>query len=413
MKRFVVVAMTLGVVVCMGAGQAWSLSPETMMLLDLLKAKGVISQGEAEEFTKTLEAKATSEAPASDDHHSVQSLADRVERLEGKGDEGIGEAARKIELSGLVEVELSRARSKDDSGNKSNSSDLSLATARLDADAQVNQHVNGHLALLYEEDPSDAGNSNITLDEAVIGFKGGEVCPAYANLGRMYVPFGHFESHFISDPQTLILGETNDTAAVVGYASGLVDINAGVFRGKVKKTGSSEHINSFVASATLSLPKTDAEDVLAMSGGVSYLSNLAASDGLEAETVSSGEIVDTVGGVSAFVSLTYADRYFFDAEYVGAMDKFADGDLSFVNASNCKPQAWNVEAAAKIVDTLEFAIRYGGSNQAGSFLAEDEYGAALLYELFANTALTVEYLFQEFQHGSNSKQAAMQIAIEF
>ncbi len=399
--------------VLMGAGPAWSLSPETAVLLDLLKAKGVINDNEAAEFTKTLEAKYATVAAAEDDHyHSVQSLTDRLERLEGQGGSGPVESVKKIELSGLVEVDLSTARLKDAEGHKSKSSDITLSTVQINAEASVNQYVNGHLALLYEEDPADPGNNDITLDEAIIGLKGGEAWPAYANMGRLYVPFGNFTSHFISDPQPLILGETSDTALIAGYANDIVDLNFGAFRGKVKETGDGNHVTCGVAAAKFAWPKGGDGKGLAMAGGVSYLSNLAASDGLEAEATIPGEVDDVVGGGSAFLGLAYADRYFFDAEYLGALDSFADGDFGFVDDKNRRPQAWNVEAAARFADQLEVALRYGGSIEAGTLLAEEEYGAALRYDIFDNTALTVEYLVQTFVDGGSSSQAVMQVAVE-
>ena len=410
MKKMVGMAAFVSSVLLLGVGHALALSPETTMLLELLKAKGVISQQEADEFTKTLEAKVPA-ASEEDHHHSVQSLSDRVQRLEGKEgrwDEGIG----KVRFSGLVEVDMGTARTKDAAGHKANSSDVTLATAQLNADATINQYLNGHLVVLYEEDPLASGDNGLGLDEAVIGLKGGETFSAYANAGRMYVPFGHFSSHFITDPLTLALGETNDTAVVAGFANETIDVNAGVFKGKVKETGQSDQINSVVASATLSLPAASDEG-LALRGGLSYLSNLAATDGLEAETVTSGEVADSVGGVSAFVSLAYGEKFFIDAEYLGALDHFAAGDFSFSDADNRRPQAWNLEAAARIANGTELALRYGGSEQAGNFLAEDEYGAALLYELFPETSVIIEYLFQEFQDESNNSQATMELAVEF
>lgn len=421
MKKIVRVAVAMSGALLIGAGQAWSLSSETTMLLDLLKAKGVITQKDAAEFTKTLEAKATeaaAEVTEDDHHHSVKSLADRVEKLEGKGGDGLAEVASKVNLSGLLEVDMTAARAKDAAGEKSNLSDVTLKTAQLNAEATVNQYVTGRIALLYEE----AADNNVTLDEAIVGLKGGEVLPnAYANLGRLYVPFGQFNSHFISDPTTKILGETNDTAVVTGYANDIIDLNVGAFKGKVKETGKSEQINSAVASAKFTLPK-GSEEGLAVSGGASYLSNLATSDTLEPENTNStsGEVVDTVGGVSAFLSMAYAERFFFDAEYLGALDNFAGGDLNFYDPKNRKPQSWNLEAAAKLNKETEFALRYGGSNdgfknKAGDkfILAEHEYGAALLYEIFDHTSLTIEYLFQKFLDDSNNSQGTMQVAVKF
>ena len=417
MKKMFGVAAAMSAVLLSGAGQAWSLSSETAMLLDLLKAKGVITQSEAAEFTKTLEDKAVAKTDADDDHHhSVQSLTDRVEHLEGQGWERHAKAASSVNLSGLLAVNMAANRAKDADGTTANDNDVFLKTAQLNVDATVNRYVNGRLALLYEEDP---GNSNVTLDEAIIGFKGGETLPVYANLGRLYVPFGHFASHFITDPQTKILGETNDTAVVAGYANDIVDLNLGVLKGKVKERGKSEHLNSAVASASLMLPKGE-EEGLAMSGGVSYLSNLAASDGLEAETSVAGEVGDTVGGVSAFLSLAYAERFFFDVEYLGALSDFDGEDFTFFDSNTRKPQTWNLEAAARLNKETEFALRYGDSNgvlknRVGDkfILAAHEYGTALLYEIFDHTSLTVEYLFQKFQDDSNNSQGTVQVAVEF
>lgn len=412
MNKIMGMVVALHGVVLLGVSQAWALSPETTMLLELLKAKGVISQQDADEFTKTLEATVPAVSDETDHYHSVQSLSDRLERLEAKEGRSWDEKLGKVRFSGIVEVDMGTARTKDATGHKESSSDVTLATALLNADATINQYINGHLAVLYEEDPWDSGNNTLGLDEAVIGVNGGETLPAYANAGRMYVPFGHFESHFISDPLTLTLGETNDTAVVAGFANDTLDVNAGVFKGKVKETGSHEQINSVVASAILSLPAASDEGV-SVSGGVSYLSNLAASDGLEAETTTTGEVADRAGGVSAFVSLAYGERFFFDAEYLGALDNFADGDFSFSDANNRQPRAWNLEAAVKIASRTEFALRYAGSDEAGSFLAEDEYGAVLLYQLFDETSVAIEYLFQEFLDDSNNSQATMQLAVEF
>jgi len=425
MKKVLVVAAAMGGMLLMGGQAAWALSSETTMLLELLKAKGVITQQDAAEFTKTLEAKAPEAAKEAGEehHHTVQSLSERLEKLEGeKSGEGLAGVANHVKVGGRLEVDMTAARAKDAAGEKTSSSDVILKTAQLSADATVNQYVTGRIALLYEEGEN---NDNIALDEAIVGLKGGEALPVYANLGRMYVPFGQFKSHFISDPMTKILGETNDTAVVAGYANDIVDLNAGFFKGKVKETGRSEHINSTVASATLTLPKgKGSEEGFAMKGGVSYLSNLATSDTLEPETTVSGEVGDTAGGLSAFLSMSYAERFFFDAEYLGALSNFDNGDFNFADAKSRKPQTWNLEAAARLNKETEFALRYGGSSDESLknslahggdkfILADHEYGAALLYEIFEHTTLTVEYLFQEFQDDSNNSKATMQVAVEF
>lgn len=437
MKKVLCATAVMGGILLMGGGQvSWALSPETAMLLDLLKAKGVINENEAAEFTKALEAKSAAAMPVDDGHyHSVQSLSDREEKREEKSVEPVESAvpgkggflagvASNISFSSLLEANMTSGRISDSEGEKTSSSDLSLVTAQLNADAFFSHYVSGHLSLLYEEDPADLSNNNIVLDEALVGVKGGEACPIYVNVGRMYVPFGHFESHFVSDPTTLILGETNDTAVVGGYIDDIFDLGGGFFKGKVSEEGKNEQINSMVVSAVLRLPK-GSDDKLAMKGGASYLSNMATSDGLEpyaaddmddddaTEIVTPAKIDNMVGGASAFLSLAYAETFFFDAEFLGAIDGFVDGDLSFVDDKNHRPQAWNLEAAVRAFDKVECAIRYGGSDEAGPFLADNEYGAVVLYNIFDYTSLAVEYLFQEFRDNSENSQTTMQLAVEF
>lgn len=408
MKKMWATATVLGGILVVGGDGSWALSSETTMLLDLLKAKGVITQSEVAEFSKTLEATMAASVPAGDEHHhSVQSIVDRVDRLEGKAD-GLAALGDKVHLSGLVEVEMTASRAKDAGGTKNNSSDFVLATAQLDANAKVNQYVGGHLVFLYEE----GDNETIAIDEAIVSLKDGEDSPFHVNVGRQYVPFGRYESHFVSDPGTLVLGETNDTAVVVGYANDIVDLSIGGFKGKVKEIGENERINSAVASVTLTMPSVDTEG-MSLIGGVSYLSNLATSDSLEAETTLPGEVVDMVGGWSSFVRLAYGDWLFVDAEYLGAVKDFGVGDFNFSDVDNVRPETWNLEAAARVCERAEFALRYGGSDGAGGFLPQDEYGAALLYTIFDSTTLTVEYLYQEFQDASANSQGTLQLAVGF
>ena len=80
--------------------------------------------------------------------------------------------------------------------------------------------------------------------------------------GRQYVPFGYYDSFFVTDPNTLILGETNQGAAVAGYRfrGEKVDIAVGAFNGEIDKA-----IDSFVASVSASI-------LDGLMAGVSYTS---------------------------------------------------------------------------------------------------------------------------------------------
>ena len=410
MMKKLVTATIIGLAICMGPGQASALSPETEMLLELLQAKGVISQTDADSFKQTIARRLAADADQDDGHyHSVQSLATRLEKLEKQPDPYASGLLNHIELSGLIEVEAASSRDNDGAGTTSNSSDISLATAELDLDVTINDYMSGHLAFLYEEDSGDP----IILDVGIISLTGGEQLPLALNAGRMYLPFGQFESHFITDPLTLTLGETNDAAVVIGYENPLLTANIGAFNGAVHEDGKDDTINSFVGSLGLTLPEGTVPG-LAANIGISYLSNMATSDELQG-TVStvSGNLTDMVASYSAFGHFEFHETFFLELEYLSAVDDFTIGDLTFIDADNRNPSALNIELAAAVLPQLEVGLRYGSTSDVGNAYPDNMYGAVLLYGFLDNAAFILEYMDQEFSDNSDSKSATAQIAVEF
>ena len=101
------------------------------------------------------------------------------------------------------------------------------------------------------------------------------------------------------------------------------------------------------------------------------------------------------------------------AEYVGAMDEFDPGELSYDHGEALQPQTWNIELAFAPADKWEVAAKYEGGDDLGDFLPETQYGGAVSYSLFANTALAVEYLHGEFENDDEYDRLTSQLAVEF
>jgi hypothetical protein len=383
------------------ASESMALSPETEQLLELLQQKGVITRQDSDEFRKALEKGDTQENGEIKHHHSVQSLGERMEKIEKALDTVPGTGGR-VHLSGLVEVELSAENTEDADGADETTSDITLAKAGLNLDADITDSIFGHVAFLYEDD-------DVTVDEAIIGVSGNEKFPFYFNAGKMYVPFGWYESHFISDPSTLTLGETNEGALVLGYANDMFDVSLGVFNGAVDEAGEDDTIDSFVASAAYTMPETGG---FGLTAGISYTSNLAASDSLQ-EEIDTGEVEDLVGGFGAFVNISFQERFFLYAEYVSAVEDFNVGELAFDDTMALQPATWNFELAYALNPQIELAGRYGGSSEYGSVVPEDQFGVALLYSPFSNVSVVGEYLHSEFEDTSESDSGTVQFAIEF
>ncbi len=338
----------------------------------------------------------------------VKSLEDRIKQLEDaiKRQPESDKWYDRIQISGLIEVEASHGKTdlKDPAEEDEKTSDLDLSTVELVVDAKIAEHVDGHVMFKYEED-------DLFVDEGFIALVGTETFPAYLIAGRQYIPFGNFDTHFVTDPNTLILGETNEGSAVAGYRFGgeMVDVSVGAFNGSAKERGKDDIIDSFVGSIVV----TPFEKLIF---GASYTSNLGGSDTFNTVVVDPDNLDSLVGGWSAFVSFKFLERFKLIGEYVGALDNFKDGEIyDAADPKERKPSAWNAELGVTIIDNLELAVRYDGSDDGGpDFLPESQYGVVLNWGLFKNTNLAFEYLHGEFEDDAQETDSFIaQLAIEF
>lgn len=342
-------------------------------------------------------------------------LPERVKKLEEAMP--MGDMSRwldRISLSGLIEVEAGYEDIdyNDPSVEDEDSSDLVLATVELGIDVDFIKHVSGQVLLLWEEDDTEP----LDVDEAFIRLDGEDVLPLYLQAGKIYVPFGNFESHFISDPNTLELGETRESAAVVGYANDLFDLSFGVFNGDIDEEGKDDHIDSFVASAVFTLPE-EAVPGLALATGLSWISNIADSDVLTetiedaAEEAAVDVFIDNkVDGLAAFLIATLNERWTLIAEYVGALDEFDDADPGL---GGLEPKTWNFELGCAVTDALTVAAKYEGGDDLGDLLPDEQYGIVASYGLFKYTTLSLEYLHGEFENDDERDLVTAQLAFEF
>ncbi len=348
----------------------------------------------------------------------IEELSKRIEELEKNPAEGpdLSGWLDKITLSGLLEAEAGYSRFEPDAAGEPNDeeSDITFSTFELGLDAKLNEHVSGHALILWEEDDTEP----VDLDEGFITFTGTEEIPAYLHAGKLYVPFGVYETVFISDPFTLELGETRESAVFAGYHPEMVDVFAGAFNGDVNEIGKKNHINSFFTGFTCGLPEDDARD-FELSCGLSYLSNMADSDGLSGfndldDDGAPDGVTDLVGGVSAHVSLEYKDTAFFTAEYVGALDDFKAGELTLAPEGDpVRPAAWTTEISFVGPSQVGCGFKYEGTDDCGDFLPETGYGCTVFCHPFECARLALEYQYQEYANNDMNQGVTTQLAVAF
>jgi hypothetical protein len=336
----------------------------------------------------------------------VKSLEERVAQLE----EALGREAEsdkwydRIQVGGLVEVEAGYGEVDfdDPAIEDEDSSDVDLATVELAVDAKIHANVDGHVLFKYEDD-------DLFVDEGYIALNGGERCGGYVIAGKQYLPFGNFETHFVTDPNTLVLGETNEGAAVAGYRffGEKLDLSAGAFNGDAQEAGDDDHINSFVAAVK-------ANPFEGLDLGVSYISNLAGSDSFNEVVVDPENFDSLVAGWSAFVTFQFLERFKLVGEYVAALDEFEAGEIYAGDTQARQPAAWNAELGVALLENLELAVRYGGADDGADFLPETQCGAVVNWGFFKNTNLALEYLHGEYEDDTQTTDAVTaQLAVEF
>ncbi len=347
----------------------------------------------------------------------IETLSSRIENLEKQlAEKPAGlDWIENVVISGLLEAEAGYEKHEPAAAGESDeeSSDIVLATMELGIDTDFNDYISGHVLFLWEEDETEP----VDVDEGFMTLSGGNACPGYVRAGKFYVPFGNFESIFISDPLTLELGETNESAVLAGYAAGPFDVSAGVFNGDIAEAGKDDHIDDYFGSATYSFNE-NAFGGIAASAGVSYISNIGDSDGLsdalsedipEDETT---EIADKVAGMSAYLHATLAERVFFVAEYVGALDDFAAGELEPA-APSLQPRTWNTELAYVFESECGFGVKYEGADDVADALAETRYGAVAFCHPFPGTFLGLECLRETYEKEDDNTVVTAQLAYEF
>ena len=305
-------------------------------------------------------------------------------------------------------------------GGKQDDSDLALTTVELTAEAEVNDWVNVAVTFLYEDATFQEGDeAQVTLDAATLTIGNTEEFPLYLSAGAMYVPFGALLTHFPDDPLveqplTLLLGETREKALLVGVEHQAFSVSGYLFNGDMDKTGEDNQIESYGLDANFSFDDEAGFDLLV---GASYISNIADSDGLTDALEAAATVKDYVDGFDVYLHVGYAP-FFFDAEYMSALDEFEPGELGDKKA---QPAVYNLEAGYNLDwgKNLEIALKYAGSSESDQLgFPEQRYGIALNQEIFDGVIASVAYLHDDYENddvnGNDDRDMVFaQIAIEF
>lgn len=353
-------------------------------------------------------------------------LLERITALENQVAQGSDSAAApsvldswadRITLSGVIEVEVGYEDIDydDPAENDEDSSDITLATVELGVDVAIVNHISGSVLLLFEE-----GEGSIDVDEAFILYDGEEDYPVFLRGGMFYVPFGDFSSNMISDPLTLEVGETRDSALEFGFTQGGFYSSVYVFNGDIDEAGDDSHIDNFGVNVGYGVEN----DQYSFDFGVCYINNILDSDGLgdefedrKSEEEAEGDLLELdeyVGGFGAHVVVGIAG-FSIIGEYITAMDD-PEYLLDGVKEKIDEFSVWNMEVGY----TFELSgkettvgVAYQGSDECANFIPESRYMGVISAGILDGTSLALEYLHDEYENDDEADVITAQLAIEF
>nr|CRH05427.1 Conserved exported protein of unknown function [Candidatus Magnetococcus massalia] len=344
----------------------------------------------------------------------VTSTDAKVESVAKTGSTGT-KWSDKITISGTVEVDATTGENFAGVDN----ADLDVATAELSIDAQVAKQVSANVTLLYEES-AGAVATQLDVDGATITIKDESVTPFYLTAGLMTLPFGVYETGTMSDPLTLELTETGDTAVLVGvdYMGFHADVYG--FNGSSTKTGDEEKINKFGANLAYTL----SQDAFTLNIGAGYLSGIEDSDGISgALGADNANMTDHVDAWNLHANVAMGPVTL-SAEYVGLSDPVLNStNAVLANLTNREPSAWSIGG--------DYALNLGGMD-AGLHvaysatddaqhigLAENRFAISGDLAIFENTTLAAEYATDEDYStadggtGADNHTATLRLGVSF
>ncbi len=309
---------------------------------------------------------------------------------------------KSITISGAIEVETNYVDGPDDS-----SSDITLATAEFAIEAAVTEGITANLLFLFEENATDSPE----LDEGFINVQLGET-PFSVTTGQFYLPFGIFESALLSDPLTLELGETRESALQLNYEQAHFHGAVFLFNGSTE-----EKIDSYGASAGFS----HEGHRYALDINLAFISNIADSNTLQDGITDSDAMNSTIAGTTAQITFSMG-AITLSGEYLGANEHFEAADLSFKN-EGAQPSSSNFEIV------YDFDIRGRNATIALAIQSTDEAlvlglpqqrtAIALSVDILENTSITAELKHDEDYSkpqggtGNNTNTSTLQLAVSF
>lgn len=301
--------------------------------------------------------------------------------------------AERITFGGVVEVEAGFS-----DGDDGTESDIAVATVELGFEAEINDYSTAQVLFLYED------GEDLVVDEAFIILGNREKNPLSLTAGKLYVPFGNYETQMVSDPLTLEIGEGGEDAVQVGIEMAGFYASAYGFNGDTDD-GGSDTVEHYGLSGGYALESA----AFSLDVGGGWLSSIGDTDGLS-DALGGGPVAvnDYIDGYAAHLIAGYGPLTLI-GEYVGAGD-----DL---DGANSRISAYNLEGGILfplVGREASIAVGYQKTDEARwADLPEKRLVSTLAVEIMDSATLALEWMNEEDYDGVDSDVYTLQLGAEF
>lgn len=317
------------------------------------------------------------------------------------------EMSDRFAFGGLIEVEVNAGEiidRRDSADPIKNAGDVRLATLELTADAKVTDKVTTHVLLLHEDDATEP----MEVDEGTIRL---DLAPeTYLSAGRMYVPFGAFETNMISDPLTVELAQMREAAVQVGAQRGHWNGSVYMFNGDTMKTSTADRGDDPLQHFGVKIGFAMENDAYVLDLGAGYVNSIGDSNSMQ-ELLVATTLEHYVAGY-ALNALYKSGPVNVIVEYVHS-DQFHVGEINY-QGRGAEPVALNVELG------YSFLLDGKASGVAIGYQATDEAVAlpvpkaavlvGMSHAVFDNTTLKFElnhFVDYDSSEGGSGRSATM------
>ncbi len=281
-----------------------------------------------------------------------------------------------LTVSGLVEVESEHSVQEFASERSDDSRHFTDKTIQLGLTASLTEHIATEFVLEHEVDID-----HTLLDEAIVQYEGELLS---MELGRLYLPFGEYYSHFVTGP-ILEFGETRGNALVVDIElNDYFDLITYALSGKAEKLDQSGGHLDWGGGVDFA----NADESVQISVG--YFSDLAETEEKLLDDFRH-DYRHRVDAISAH-ALIGGNHYEITAEYLAALRSFKELDKQ-----ENRPWAANLELAWFPTPYFQLAARA----EASSDIADQprrQYGLSAAWLISGHINISVDYLFGQFKN---------------